>query len=117
MRLADRVAAWLVCLLGAAHLAVGSAVFAAPTQRRVWFASAGFLLIVTGLANLAAQSGATRLQSLAGGVGSVSILIIGTLLAMAEPGLLTEPQTPILLAFGALLTACRVRELFIRSGK
>ena len=32
MRLLDQVAAWLVCSLGAAHLAIGHAVFMAPND-------------------------------------------------------------------------------------
>ena len=111
MRLADKVAAWLVCILGVAHLAVGYAVFIEPNDRRIWFASAGFLLIVTGLANLGAQGGARRMQSLAAAVGSLSILVIGALLAAADPDLLTQPQTLTLLALGLLLTLNRVREL------
>lgn len=115
MRFADKIAAWLVCLLGAAHLAVDHAVFTEPNERRVWFASAGFLLIVTGLANLAAQGGATRMQSLAAAAGSSSILVIGALLALADPDLLTQPQTLTLLALGLILTFCRLRELTTRS--
>ena len=56
MRFADKVAAWLVCILGAAHLAVEHAVFTDPNERRIWFASAGFLLIVTGLATSARKA-------------------------------------------------------------
>jgi uncharacterized membrane protein YecN with MAPEG domain len=111
MRLADKVAAWLVCILGFAHLAVGHAVFVEPNERRIWFASAGFLLIVTGLANLGAQGGARRMQSLAAAAGSVSILVIGALLAASDPDLLTQPQTLTLLALGLLLTVNRLREL------
>lgn len=111
MRFADRIAAWLVCILGIAHLAVGHAVFTEPNERRVWFASAGFLLIVTGLANLGAQSGGTRMQSLAAATGSLSILVIGALIAWADPDLLTQPQTLTLLALGLLLTVNRLREL------
>lgn len=111
MRFADKGAAWLVCLLGAAHLAVGHAVFIEPNERRIWFASAGFLLIVTGLANLGAQAGGSRMQSLAAAAGSASILVIGALLAFADPNLLIQPQTFTLLALGLLLTVNRLREL------
>jgi len=111
MRFADKVAAWLVCILGAAHLAVGHAVFTDPNERRIWFASAGFLLIVTGLANVGAQSGGTRMQSLAAAAGNLSILVIGALLALADRELLTQPQTLTLLALGLFLTVNRLREL------
>ena len=111
MRFANKIAAWLVCIVGIAHLAVGHAVFIDPTERRIWFASAGFLLIVTGLANLAAQDAKSRIQSLAAAVGSVSIVVLGALLARADPNLLMQPQTLTLLALGALLTICRMREL------
>lgn len=111
MRFADKIAAWLVCILGGAHLAVGHAVFSEPNERRIWFASAGFLLIVTGLANLGAQGGRTRMQSFAAAVGSLSILVIGGLLALADRDLLTQPQTLILLALGLFLAVRRVREL------
>ena len=114
MRSADRIAAWLVSILGVAHLAVGHAVFIEPTERRIWFASAGFLLIVTGLANLGAQGGESRIQSLAAAVGSVSIVVLGALLARADPNLLLQPQTLTLLALGVLLTVCRLRDLIPR---
>ena len=115
MRFADKAAAWLVCILGVAHLAVGYAVFIEPNERRIWFASAGFLLVVTGLANLGAQGGGTRMQSLAAAAGGLSILVIGALLALADPGLLIQPQTLTLLALGLLLTIQRLREVFTRN--
>ena len=108
---ADKVAAWLVCIFGAVHLAVGHAVFIEPNERRIWFASAGFLLIVTGLANLGAQEGGKRMQSIAAAAGSLSIVVIGVLMVLADPGLLTKPQTLTLLALGLLLTINRFREL------
>ena len=111
MRFADKLAAWLVCILGAVHLVVGHAVFTDPNERRIWFASAGFLLIVTGLANVGAQSGGTRMQSLAAAVGNLSILVIGVLLALADRELLTQPQTLTLLALGLFLSVNRLREL------
>lgn len=115
MRFADKAAAWLVCILGIAHLAVGRMVFLAPNEKRIWFASAGFLLIVTGLANLGAQDGRTRMQSLAAAVGASSILIIGALLARGDPKLLFQPQTLTLLALGTLLIVQRLREVITRS--
>ncbi len=111
MRFLDKAAAWLVCILGVVHLAVGHAVFTEPNERRIWFASAGFLLIVTGLANLGAQGGGTRMQSLAAAAGGLSILVIGALLAVADRGLLFQPQTLTLLALGVLLTVQRLREV------
>ncbi|MFN2472762.1 MAG: hypothetical protein ABR588_02405 [Sphingomicrobium sp.] len=111
MRLADRIAAWLVCIFGVAHVAVGHTVFTEPNERRIWFASAGFLLIVTGLANLGAQGSRTRMQSLAAAVGNLWILVIGALLGFADRHLLAQPQTLILIALGLLLTVNRAREL------
>ena len=107
----DLVAAWLVALLGLIHLAVGRAVFVAPTSARIWFASAGFLLIVTGLANVAAHGKADRAQNGAALAGSASILILGALIARSDPGLLRQPQTLVLLALGALLTSQRLLAL------
>lgn len=115
MLFADIAAAWLVCILGIAHLAVGHAVFIEPTENRIWFASAGFLLLVTGLANLGAQGRGTRMQSLAAAVGGLSILVIGALIALADPNLLIQPQTVILLALGLLLTVRRLREVIRRN--
>ncbi|MCA1653598.1 MAG: hypothetical protein ABR588_10730 [Sphingomicrobium sp.] len=111
MRLVDRLASWLVCLLGLAHLLVGHAAFTAPTERRIWFASAGFLLVVTGLANLATSRSVTGIQICAALTGSLSILVLGALLARASPDLLTQPQTIILLGLGLILTIQRAREL------
>lgn len=111
MRLVDKAAAWLVCILGTAHLAVGYSAFVEPSERRTWFASAGFLLIVTGLANLGAQGGRDRMQCLAAAVGGASILVIGTLLARADPKLLVQPQTVTLFALGSLLPVLRLRDL------
>ena len=108
-RLLDKACAWLVAILGIVHLAVGRAVFTAPTTQRIWFASAGFLLIVTGLANLAAQGKAGRMQNAAALAGSASILILGALIARSDPHLLREPQTLVLLALGAFLTVQRLR--------
>ena len=108
MRLVDKAAAWLVGLLGLAHLAAGYLAFVEPTERRIWFMSAGFLLILTGLANLAAQAQATRMNSLAGAFGGASILVIGALLALANPAAMAQPQSLLLLALGVVLTARRL---------
>jgi hypothetical protein len=110
----DRLCGWLVAMFGAVHLFVGRASFTAPTTQRIWFASAGFLLIVTGLANVAAQGSGSRMQTLAGLAGSISILILGALIAKADPHLLREPQTLVLLALGAFLTIMRLRGLAYR---
>lgn len=115
MRFVDKAAAWLVGLLGVVHLAVGYSVFIEPTERRVWFMSAGLLLVMTGLTNLAAQAHATRMNSLTGAVGGVSILVIGSLLALADPNILAEPQTFILFALGLVLAYRRLRELRIET--
>jgi hypothetical protein len=50
----DLAAGALVSLFGLLHLAVHYNVFIYPTQPRIWFAAGGFLLVTTGLANLAA---------------------------------------------------------------
>ena len=111
IRSLDRLCAALVAILGVVHLYFGRAAFTAPTTAGVWFASAGFLLIVTGLANLAASEGASRMQTLAALAGSVAILILGFLISRADPHLLREPQTLVLLALGAFLTLMRLRAL------
>src|SRR3954466_13844797 len=96
----DLVCGWLVALLGLLHLAVGRAVFTAPTTGRVWFASAGFPLVVTGVANAAAPGKADRAQNGGAVAGSVSILVLGALIARSDPALLRQPQTLVLLALG-----------------
>jgi uncharacterized membrane protein YecN with MAPEG domain len=111
MRFVDKTAAWLVCPFGIAHLAVGHAVFVEPTERRIWFASAGLLLIVTGLANLAAQSSATRLNSLTAAFGAASILLIAGLLAAVSQHIMAQPQALVLLALGLILTVRRLSDL------
>jgi hypothetical protein len=111
MRFIDKASAWLVCLLGLAHLVVGRAVFIEPTERRVWFISAGLLLIVIGLVNLTAQAHATRMNSLTGAVGGGSILLVGILLALANASIVAQPQTLILLGLGLVLTFRRLQEL------
>ena len=116
IRFLDKACASLVALLGVVHLAVGRAAFTAPNPQRIWFASAGFLLIVTGLANLAAQGKVDRAQTSAALVGSASILILGALIARSDPHLLWQPQTLVLLALGAFLTAMRLRALAYRGG-
>jgi uncharacterized membrane protein HdeD (DUF308 family) len=105
----DLVAAWLVALLGIVHLAVGRAVFTVPTTPRIWFASAGFLLIVTGLANVSAHGKADRAANGAGLAGSASIILLGALIARSDPDLLRQPQTLVLLALGGFLTIQRLR--------
>lgn len=114
MRYADKASAWLVFIIGALHLAVGHAAFTAPSAPRIWFASAGFLLIVTGLANLAAQDRAGKMQQAAALAGSSSILILGTLIAVSDRNLLTQPQTLVLLALGLILTVRRIRGIRIQ---
>ena len=111
MRYVDIAAGWLVCLIGVLHLAVGHTAFTAPTEPRIWFASAGFLLIVTGLANLAAQGAAGRMQQAAALAGSSSILVMGTLMAASDRELLSEPQTWVLLGLGLILTVQRLRSI------
>ena len=105
----DLVCAWLVALLGVLHLFVGRAVFMAPTTERIWFASAGFLLIVTGLANVAAHGKADRAANGAALAGNVSILLLGLLIARSDPDLLRQPQTLVLLALGGFLAIQRLR--------
>ncbi len=112
MRFIDRLAAGLVCLLGVAHLVVGHGAFLNPTERRIWFLSAGFLLIVTGMANLGAIGGNGRMQSGAAAAGALSILIIGSLLALANNSLLSQPQTIVLLLLGLILSVRRIRDVF-----
>lgn len=107
----DQVASGTVALFGLLHLAFGHAAFISPTPPRIWFAAAGFLLITTGLANLAASSAPSRLQSAAALSGSIAILVIGGLLARGDPDLLMEPQTMVLLALGVFLSARRLREM------
>jgi uncharacterized membrane protein YecN with MAPEG domain len=111
MRFVDKAAAWLVCLFGIAHLAVGYTVFVEPTERRVWFTSAGFLLVLTGLANLAAKAPATRMSNLTAMVGNGSILVIGALLTVSNSNILAQPQTLVLLVLGLILTVQRLRDL------
>ncbi len=111
LRHLDRAAGVLVVLIGLVHLGVGRAAFTHPTERGVWFVSAGFLLVTTGLANIAASRGASRLQSAAAASGSGAILILGALIAAADRDLLFAPQTLVLLALGAFLTALRLRGL------
>jgi hypothetical protein len=67
------------------------------------------------LADLGAQDGGSRMQSLAAAAGSLSILVIGALIAFADPDLLAQPQTLTLLALGLLLTVNRLREMVTRS--
>jgi uncharacterized membrane protein HdeD (DUF308 family) len=110
----DLLCGWLVAILGIVHLAVGRAVFTAPTISRIWFASAGFLLIVTGLANVAAVGQGGRAQNGAGLAGSLSILALGALIARSDPALLRQPQTLALLALGVFLTIQRLRGLAYR---
>ena len=111
----DRIAGALVVLIGLAHLAVGRAAFTAPTAPRIWFASAGFLLVTAGLANLACVSRPSRLQAAAGISGGLAILILGALIVAGDRELLTQPQTLVLLALGVLLTVLRLRDL-LRGG-
>ena len=116
IRFLDKACAVLVAILGVVHLAVGRAAFTAPNPQRIWFASAGFLLIVTGLANLAAQGKVERAQTGAALAGSASILILGALIARSDPHLLWQPQTLVLLFLGAVLTTRRLQALADRAG-
>ena len=108
---ADRIAGLLVVGLGTLHLIVGRKAFTAPTEPRIWFASAGLLLIVTGLANLAAGRGRSRGAVVTALAGNGSILLMGVMLLAASPALRTEPQTWLLLGIGGWLSYRRLREL------
>jgi hypothetical protein len=79
--------------------------------------SAGLLLLVIGLANLAAQAQATRMNSVTGAVGGISILAVGTLLALANGSTLVQPQTLVLRAVGAVLTVRRLQKLTVTSDR
>jgi hypothetical protein len=114
MRFVDKAAAWLVFVFGVAHLAVGHAVFIAPTERRVWFMSAGLLLVMTSLANFAAQAHPTRLNSLTAAFGGSAIMLAGALLAAANPNIMAQPQALVLLGLGLVLTVQRMRTFGVR---
>ena len=114
LRRLDRLAAILVALFGLLHLYVGRAVFTDPTNPRIWFAAGGFLLVTTGLANLAASAHPTRLAGASALSGNLALLILGALVARGDPELLREPQTLALLAIGAFLGAMRAREMIRR---
>lgn len=108
----DQSAAVLVGLIGLTHLAVGHRAFTSPTESRVWFVSAGFLLVTTGLANSACTNGRpTRLQSLTAASGALAILVLGALIAAADRDLLFAPQTLVLLALGLFLAVRRLGDL------
>jgi hypothetical protein len=107
----DRLAAILVALFGVLHLYFGRAVLTDPTNARIWFAAGGFLLVTTGLANLAAAARPARLASASALSGNLALLILGALIAKGDPGLLREPQTIALLAIGAFLSLMRAREI------
>ncbi|WP_425988103.1 hypothetical protein [Brevundimonas sp. TWP2-3-2] len=113
VRIIDQIAAVLVALFGVAHLAVGHQAFVSPTERGVWFLSAGFLLVVTALANLARAraSSRTRLQSLTALSGSVAILVSGALIAASRPDLLFAPESIALISLGILLAGFSLRDL------
>jgi sulfite exporter TauE/SafE len=116
VRLIDQIAAVLVALLGAVHLWVGHQAFVSPSERGVWFLSAGFLLILTGLTNLARvrASAQSRLQSFAALCGAVSILVSGALIAVSNLELLVDPRAITLLVLGLLLTGFSLRDLVRR---
>ena len=113
LRWIERIAAGLVLLIGLLHLAVGRRMFFEPTEQGVWFLSAGFLLVTTGLANLAraAEIRPSRLLSATAASGALAILALGALIAAASPELLLAPQTLVLLALGALLGAFSLRDV------
>ena len=116
LRRLDQAAAVIVALIGLLHLAVGREAFLSPSERGVWFLSAGFLLFTTGLANLAcAGVRPTRLQSLAAASGALAILVSGGLLAAGDRALLLSPQTLVLLGLGVFLSLRRLGELLGRS--
>ncbi len=113
VRIVDQAAAVLVALFGIMHLAVGYDAFVSPSERGVWFLSAGFLLVLTGLANLARARAAvrSRLQSLTALGGSLSILMSGALIAASSPALMFAPQSIALIALGVLLAVFSVHDL------
>ena len=111
----NKIASAFVILIGLLHLGVGRAAFVTPTERGVWFVSAGFLLVTTGLANMASSTGSSKLQIAAAASGSLAILILGVLIASASPELLLAPQTIVLLGLGSVLSGLRLRDLLLPS--
>lgn len=114
-----RIAATLVLLFGMAHLAVGHRVFLAPTERGVWFLSAGLLLILIGLSNLAVagRAAASRLAVATALFGSLSILLVGSLLVVAAPDSMASPQAVALLILGLVLAIACAGQLLGRRAR
>jgi hypothetical protein len=114
-----RSAAMLVLLFGVAHVAVGHRVFLAPTERGVWFLSAGLLLIVIGLSNLAVagRAAASRLAVATALFGNLSILLVGSLLIVATPDSMAAPQAIALLVLSLLLAAACAGQLLGRRAR
>lgn len=117
VRAIDQIAAALVALIGVVHVAVGSRVFVEPTERGVWFLSAGLLLILIGLVNLCRARAPVRfrLLTVTALCGALAIAVLGALIAASSPALLAQPQTVVLLAIGLVLTSMSVRDLFRKS--
>ena len=112
LRRLDQAAALVVALVGLIHLAVGREAFLSPSERGVWFVSAGFLMLTTGLANLAcAGARPSRLHSLAAASGALAVLILGGLLAAADRQLLLAPQTLVVFVLAGFLSVRRLGEI------
>lgn len=95
----DQVAALILLGVGVLHSAVGADVFVAPTERGVWFVSAGFLGVAAALTNLAraADPAPTLLLAIAAFGGAVGALAMGALLLSAGGFRLgTGPETVVL---------------------
>jgi hypothetical protein len=116
MRWLDQGAAALILLVGLAHVAAASAVFGEPTERRVWFLSAGLFGITAGLVNLArARSGGSVLLRLAALSGSAGLVLMGALLCASGGEL--GAQAAVVLAIGLLSAGFGLRDLFRPAGR
>jgi len=112
-RLIDQIAAITVVLVGALHLVVGAGVLTRPTERGVWFFSAGLLGVTAGLANLA-RAGLRQpsaLVTLAALSGSLSLAVIGLLLAAAMGSAFLTGPSIVVLCLALLLAAFGMRDL------
>ena len=116
MRTIDQLLALGILIIGAIHIWTGLGVFLAPAEDAVWFLSAGLLGVVAGFANLARtfDKEPHAFGVIAAVVGSLSVVLIGVLLAMADPSLLGSPASLSVLALGAGSLAFGVRDMLAK---
>lgn len=108
MRLVHQIAAWLLATLGVVHISVTPLIFESLTQRAMYFASAGLMMIFVALLNLILNRNHETLDRVSRGfvlTANLLCILFGAFAIITVP----EPQA----YFGLLLILTLAATAFV----